>query len=217
MDQWLNACVAAERAMTMVKGSEFVKKKSRKAAKFVIIILLVVIVGSSIHDPIYRRLIEEENDDNDQKRIWCIVTYPSNLEIYYYITHIFHFFGPFLINVISAIILIAKKSDQKSTIHKQRPYVEILQEQFRQHKHLLTAPVILVLLAMPRLIITFVSKCMTSTNDSWLFLIGYFISFIPTMLTFVVFVLPSKFYKEEFQKTIQRYRTNIQRRLHLMP
>jgi hypothetical protein len=216
MDQWLNACVAAERAMTMVKGSRFVKKKSRKAAKVIIIILLVVIVGSSIHDPIYRRLIEEENDDNDQKRIWCIVTYPSNLEIYYYITHIFHFFGPFLINVISAIILITKKSDQQSVVHKQRPYKEILKEQFRQHKHLLAAPVILILLAVPRLIIIFVSKCMKSANDSWLFLAGYFISLIPPMLTFVVFVLPSKFYKKEFRASMEHYRTILRRCLHLV-
>jgi len=31
------------------------------------------------------------------------------------------------------------------------------------------------------------------------------------MLTFVVFVLPSKFYKEEFQKTIKEYQKTFRR------
>ena len=117
MDQWLNACVAIERAITVIKGASFDKKKSKQTAKLVIIILLIVIIGTSIHDPIYRRLIDEENDDDDEKRIWCIVTYSSNLQIYNYIMHIFHFFGPFIINLISAIILIIKKSRQQSNVH----------------------------------------------------------------------------------------------------
>jgi len=41
----------------------------------------------------------------------------------------------------------------------------------------------------------------------------YLITFIPSMLTFVIFILPSKFYKKEFQKTVQEYRTRIGHRL----
>jgi hypothetical protein len=159
MDQWLNACVATERAITAIKGAGFVKKKSKKAAKLVIVILLIVIIGTYIHDPIYRRLIDEENDGDDMKRTWCIVTYPSSLQIYNYVIHSFHFFGPFMINLVSVIILITKKSHQQSNIDTQRTYKKILQRQFQQHQHLLTAPIVLVLLVLPRLIITFVSKC----------------------------------------------------------
>jgi len=192
-----------------------IRKKVKKVAKFNIVILLIITVGSFIHDPIYRRLIDEEDDANE-KRIWCIVTYPANIKIFDSIIHPFHVFGPFIINLISAIILITKKSHQQSNLHTERPYKEILREQFRQHKHLFTAPVALVILALPRVIIAFASKCMKSAGDSWLFLVGYFISFIPSMLTFVVFILPSKFYKKEFQKSVVQYRTNIQRRLHLI-
>jgi hypothetical protein len=38
-------------------------------------------------------------------------------------------------------------------------------------------------------------------------------SFIPSMLTFVVFILPSEFYKTEFRKSFRHYRTGIQQRL----
>ncbi len=77
----------------------FVNEKNKQAAKLVIIILLIVIVGTCIYDPIYLlRLIDEEN--NYEKRMWCIVTYPSSLEVYNYVMHTFHLFGPFMINLI---------------------------------------------------------------------------------------------------------------------
>ncbi len=107
------------------------------------------------------------------KRTWCIVNYGPNLQVYSYIMHTFHCFGPFLINLISSIILIINKSRQQATIHKHKSYYEILLKQFREHKHLLNAPIVLVILAVPRLIIAFISKCMKSTSDSWLFLCGY--------------------------------------------
>jgi hypothetical protein len=176
---------------------------------------LIVIICTSIHDPIYRRLIDEENDGDDKKRIWCIVTYSSNLQIYNYFIQSFQFFGPFIINLFSSIILITKKTRQQLNIHPNQTYKEVLRKQFQQHKHLLTAPIVLIILALPRLIITFVSKCMKSSNDSWLFLGGYFISFVPPMLTFVIFIRPSKFYMREFRKTVVQYRTRIQRRLRL--
>ena len=56
---------------------------------------------------------------------------------------------------------------------------------------------------------------MQSPNDTQLFLIGYFISFIPPMLTFVIFILLSQFYKQAFVDAIQKYRKMIQQRLYV--
>ncbi|CAF4899962.1 unnamed protein product, partial [Rotaria sp. Silwood2] len=175
------------------KSTSFHKQTSKKIAKIVIVILVIFTIGTSITDLLYRRLIDE--DTEDYKRIWCIVSYPSSLKIFNFIMHTFHFMTPFIINLMSAIILITKKSRRRSNLQINRSFKELLKEQIRQHKHLFTAPVLLVILVLLRLILSFVSKCMKSTNDAWLFLIGYFISFILPMLTFVVFILPSKFYK----------------------
>ncbi|CAF4800695.1 unnamed protein product, partial [Rotaria sp. Silwood2] len=147
------------------------------------------IISTSVYDPFHRRLIDEENDS--EIRIWCIITYSTGLQVFSSVMHTFHFFAPFLINLISAIILITKKSHQQSNFQIHRTYNQLLREQFHEHKNLFIAPVILVILALPRLIIPFVSKCMKSASDSWLFLIGYFISFIPSMLTFVIYILRS--------------------------
>ena len=210
MDQWLSACVAIERAITAIKGTRFDKKKSKQTAKLVIMMLLIVVTSTAIHDPIYRRLIDERNNDDDNlQRIWCTVSYSSALQVYNNIIHSCHFCGAFIINLVSVVILIKMKSRQNAAIHPQLTHRDRLQGQFRQHKHLLTAPIVLVILALPRLIISFVSKCMQSANDSWLFLVGYFVSLIPPMLTFVVFVLPSKFYRKEFHKSVQRFRRRL--------
>ena len=211
MDQWLIASVAMERTITIIQGTRFVKKKSQQIARFVMIILLIIITCTFVHDPIHRRLIDEDiDDDQSKKRIWCIVRYSSRVEVYDYYIHILHFVGPFLTNIISASTLVIKQSHLKAIMDVRRSYREHFWEQCREHKHILIAPIVLAILAFPRLIISFVSKCMQSANDSWIFLIGYFISFIPSMLTFILFIAPSKFYMKEFHKSIQQFRRIIQ-------
>ncbi|CAF3637671.1 unnamed protein product [Rotaria sp. Silwood1] len=125
------------------------------------------------------------------------------------ILHTFHFLVPFVINLISAVILITAKSRQKSNLQTNQSFLTLLKEQIRQHKNLFTAPILLIILALPRLILLFVAKCMKSTNDTWLLLIGYFISFIPPMLTFIVFILPSKFDKQQLHKSLVACRTRV--------
>ncbi|CAF1485362.1 unnamed protein product [Adineta steineri] len=211
MDQWLNACVTMERAITVIQGVNFNKKKSKRLAKFIISALLITVISTLIHDPYHRTLIDD--DDNDEKRIWCIVTYSSNVQLYDSIINIVHFIIPFIINFISAIIIIIQTSRSKTAAKTDQSYRKVLHEQLKQHKHLLIIPVILIVLGIPRLIISFASGCMNSTADSWLFLSGYFIFFVPPTITFIIHVLPSKFYKKELNKTIQRYRKTIRERI----
>ncbi|UJR14206.1 hypothetical protein I4U23_001199 [Adineta vaga] len=216
MDQWLNACVACERAITIMKGARFNKAKSKEAAKKVIVILCILNIMTSIHDPIYRHLIHEQHNDTDEKRTWCVVTYPPGLQLYNSIMYIFQFLVPFIINFISATILIMKKTYNQSNFRTNEPRIKLLIKNYRQHRHLFIAPVLLVILAIPRVIISFTSKCMKSSNDTWLFLMGYFISFIPPALTFVIFILPSKFYKKQFHKSIVEYQSSMRRRFRLI-
>jgi hypothetical protein len=209
MDQWLNACVAMEQAIAVIKDKKFNKKKSIQIAKLIVPILLIINIGTGLDDPIFRRLIDEENED--EKRVWCIVSYSSNLQMFNSWMNIFHFITPFLLNLISAILIVTKKSHKGSYIQRNLSYQQILREQIRKHKNLFIAPVVLVILAVPHLIFSYTSKCMKSADDSWLFLIGYLIPFIPPKLTFLIFILPSKLYRKEFQKTITRYRVKIRR------
>ena len=215
LEQWLTACVACERSITVIQGVRFVKKKSKQAARKVIWILVIVITLSFIHDPLSRTLsYDNDEDSNEIKRIWCIIRYQPAIEIYNYIIQTIHFTGPFIVNLISSIILIIKKSHQNAALAKNRSFKLILREQINEHKNLLIAPIVLVILALPRIILVYTTKCMRSADDIvWLYLLGYFISFIPSMLTFLIFILPSKFYKGELKKTIVKYRKIVGQKL----
>ena len=212
IDQWLNACVAIERAWIAYQGVHFQKQKSQKIAKITIPILICFLLGSNFHEITYRSLLSDTT--NDQQRIWCIFSYPSTIEKYHFAMNIIHFSIPFLLNFLSAIVIIIKTMHLRATIKAQQKYREILMEQLSQHKHLLIAPLIIIILSTPRLVIIFVSSCMKTSQDAWIYLIGYFISFIPPILTFFIFVLPSEAYKNEFFNTIQRYKQFV--RVHFL-
>jgi hypothetical protein len=169
---------------------------------------------TTIHDPIYRKLIYDGND-YEEKRIWCVVTYSSSVQIYNSIINIFHFTVPFGINIFSAIIIIKTTTRLRNRIAPQQGYQQILQIQIRRHSRILIAPVVLIIFTTPRLILSLVSGCMKSIDDAWIFLIGYYISFLPLILTFLVFVLPSITYKKKFRKTIRQFQIILQTRLHL--
>ncbi|CAF1663926.1 unnamed protein product, partial [Adineta ricciae] len=102
------------------------------------------------------------------------------------------------------VIIIITIARNRSTVQQRLTYVEHLKLQFNEHKHHFIASFTFVLLGLPRLIISFISGCMKSPKNSWLFLTGYFLSFLPSMMTFVVYVLPSKTYKDEFDNLLRK-------------
>ncbi|CAF3313903.1 unnamed protein product [Rotaria sp. Silwood2] len=198
---WLSACVAIERAVNVSKGINFDKTKSKQIAKWVVLIVFLFTSCTHIHDPIHRHLI----DDDEEQRTWCVTKYSSSIQMLDWFLNILHFSIPFGTNCISALIIIITTTRTHSNVQKKQSYKKILREQFQYHKHLLISPFILVLLALPRLIISFLFGCMKSARNPWFYLIGYFISFIPPMLTFAIFVLPSEIYKKEFNESIKRF------------
>jgi hypothetical protein len=200
---WLNACVAVERAFIAMKGVSFNKSKSKYIAKYVISILLLLIFVSYIHDPISRELFNDE----EEERTWCIVKYSSKLKIFDRFINLFHFLIPFIINCLSALIIIIEVFRRRSKIQKKSTNQTILYVEIRRHKHLLISPCVLIILSLPRLIISLMSGCMESARNPWLFVISYYISFVPPLLIFVVFVLPSKIYKDQFLAAVGKNRS----------
>ncbi|UJR07222.1 hypothetical protein I4U23_011510 [Adineta vaga] len=208
LDQWLHACVAMERIITVTKGVKFNKIKSKAMAKYIALCLFMIIIITNIHDPFHRRLInDDDNNDENIRRIWCIAVHSSTFEKVNFYVNILHCLGPFIMNIVSAILIISITARRRTVAQSNQSYQHFLFGQLREHKHLFIASITMIILVIPRLIISFVSGCMKSMDDSEVFLAGYFISFIPSTLTFVVFVLPSKTYKDEFKQTIKRYQS----------
>jgi len=125
------------------------------------------------------------------------------MNVYNSFITLFHFLAPFVINILSAIWLILSLARSRADVQRDQSYRQHLRDQFDQHRHLIIASGSLILLSLPRLIISFLSGCMRSARQPWLHLIGYFLSFVPSMLTFIVFVLPSTIYTEQFHAALK--------------
>jgi hypothetical protein len=210
MSDWLYACVAAERAFATIRGVNFEKKRSKRVAKWMILVLFLFIVGTSVHEPIHRRLL----DDVEEGRRWCIIQYSTEraqlFATYTTIMNIVHFIIPFSINIISALIVIVRATKRPVAARQKYSFRSNLWYQLGEHKHLLISSIGLVLLALPRLLLRFLLDCLKSPRDSIsLFLLGYFLAFIPPLLTFIVFVLPSKSYRSDFKLAIKSIRKFI--------
>ena len=204
----LTACVAFERMISVNKGANFNKIKSQKSSKWVISIVFLLTTLTLIQDPISRRLIDDY--DADERRIWCFVQYSHSIRHYNTFITLFHFLVPFSIHVITALRIIKKLAHRRAIIQPEHPYQAHFQQELHRHQHLLFAPCMLILLSLPRLAISFVKGCMRSAREPWFYLIGYFVSFVPSTLIFVVFVLPSKHYRRElndlYARTLRRLR-----------
>ncbi|CAF3917205.1 unnamed protein product [Adineta steineri] len=210
LDAWLNACVAIERAILVFKGVKFNKQKSQRIARWIILILPFCIMVSIIHEPIYRELYEMKKQTNkvDIDR-WCLTRYSPSVQQYNTIILFFHLVAPCIINLCSALFIIFGSALQRSTAQTRQTLREHIYNQFSEHKQLLISPIILLILSLPRLIMSMLSECVNPSNHRLLFIFGYFISFTPSMLIFIVFVLPSELYRKTFLEPFKRWRRLI--------
>jgi hypothetical protein len=215
LDAWLNACVAVERAVLISKGVTFDRKKSKRIAQRTIIILPFIIMITLIHEPLHRELFESKaekdktGENKTENYVWCVTRYSRSIQDYNTAILFFHLVIPFIANLFSALFIIFGSARQRAVARTSQTYREHIYEQLHKHKQLVISPVILLVLSLPRLIISLLSGCVNASRYPWLYLCGYFISFIPSMLIFVVFVLPSKLYRKTFKESLNSWRRRI--------
>ena len=194
INNWLGACVAIERTISVIQKIKFNRRKSKRMAIRIVLLIIVSVTLSNLPDSLYRVLLHDEVEE----RTWCIVRYPPSVEIFNSISIFLHFVAPFTINGISAVIIIVAKAHTHFVVKKDESYFQHLGKELQKLKHILISPSVLVLLSIPRLMLAFIPGCMKSTEDLWIYLVGFFISFMPPILTFPIFVLPSRLYRKEF-------------------
>jgi len=141
-----------------------------------------------------------------ENHVLCVINYSRSVQDYNSAILFFHLIAPFVANLFSALYIIFGTARQRSVTRPKQTYREHVLEQFNEHKQLVISPIILLILALPRLIISLLSGCVDASKNPWLYLCGYFISFIPSMLIFVVFVFPSELYMKTFKESLRRWR-----------
>ncbi|CAF1300953.1 unnamed protein product, partial [Didymodactylos carnosus] len=144
---WLNAFVSCERAYSVNSGLRFDKRKSKKCAKLAIILLLIISVSAILHEPFHRHILV---DPRINRRVWCVVRYENNnrLKQYNLAINLINYIVPFTINLLAAISILISSTKKKSQA-KHEHFRIIFRKQFHQYKHLISSPILLLILALP--------------------------------------------------------------------
>ncbi|CAF1565822.1 unnamed protein product [Adineta ricciae] len=225
-DTWLNACVAIERSGRVYSGVRFDEKKSKRIAQCIIFILPLCIMASLIHEPLHRNMFEYTTEINKayvnksnspllnvknktmintiyqnttEGHVWCVIHYSSSVQNYNTGILYFHLIIPFLANLFSALFIIFKTARQRSSAQTHQSFREHLRQQLHKHQHLIISPIVLLILTIPRLIISSLPGCIRTSKNIWLYLIAYFFSFTPSIFVFIIFVVPSSLYMKRFK------------------
>jgi hypothetical protein len=215
LDGWLNACVAIERAMYVFKGVKFDKTKSQHLARQIILILPFCIISTLMHELIYRRLFvyqrgtDENGEGTIERYVSCVTHYSPTIQDYNTTILFVHLVVPFLANLCSALFIIFGVARQRSVAQTGQTFSEHIRKQFKEHKQLIISPIILLVLSIPRLIISLLPGCVKISENFWLYLSAYLISFIPPMLIFIIFVVPSELYMKAFKQSLKNARRRI--------
>ena len=178
-------------------------------------------VYASRTDSITRDIVETEKNKTSidtiyqstiNRQVWCVIRYSSSSSVQNYNTAIIliHHVVPFLANLFSALFIIYGAARQRSVTQTDQTFREHVRQQFSQHKQLIISPVVLLLLlSMPRLIISTLPGCARTSNNLWLYLTAYFFIFTPSILIFIIFVIPSDLYMKTFRKSLTSWRRRI--------
>jgi uncharacterized membrane protein len=220
LNAWLNACVAIERAFHVLKGVNFDKEMSKSIARWIILTLPFCIMATIIHEPLYRNVFEynaptDETSTNEtrtdivERHTWCVTYYSRGVQDYNTAILFIHLLGPFIFNLFSALLVIFGTARRRSVAHRRQSFKKHSHEQWKKHKQLVISPAILLGLSIPRLIISLLSGCIDASRHPGLYLSAYFISFTPTILIFVVLIIPSDLYRRTFEESFRTWRQRI--------
>lgn len=195
----LTACTAVERTVVILHGISFNKIGSQRVAKILVPVLILYHFLSIVEEPFYRRSILSS------ARSWCELSFPNDfLRNYHRTTNIFHFLIPYLINLSQPVVWLVTLVKHKSTLSQTVSTWTNLKKVLFSYKYTLISCSSLVLLNTPRFLTMFTLTCIQYQWQNTVYLLAYFISLVPMIVTLFIFVLPSPTYRPELFSLIQR-------------
>jgi len=184
-----------------MKGIDFNKALSVRMVKVVVPTLIVSLTITSIHQVFSRELITDPRID---ERLWCVMKLSKSwLKKYYFTMNLANSIVPFLINLISAVLLLINLSRIKQRTTS-KGYINALKKQVKTHKDLIISPILIISCKLPILILILVIKCIKYKWQLYLLTACYFMAFIPLIATFATFILPSPTYIKIFNTRRER-------------
>jgi len=209
---WLTVCISIERAYTIIKDVHFTRVlalKTLKLSRWIILIVILFNILTTLHRPFYLRLIDVLTSDNEiSGHSWCLLDFKqTRWNTYEKFINIIHLVIPFILNLLSVILFLLYKVKSESTTairtgHKTT--FAILKEQIMKYKSLIISTMIIIILEIPRFLFTFILACIEYPWQRYTYLTAYFISFLPLMGIFFIYIMPSPKYKKEYQRIMKK-------------
>ena len=224
MSYWLMGMVAIERVYVtwFIKGTWL---KSPRIAKRIIIAIILCILIFDLNEVIYYQSIEDPKASLTMNSTWCVTSYSIAVSTYNQINNILNYILPFVINFLSTIILIVliiKKrirllAKDKQNKQKRSTIIRIYMNLIIEKRELIIPPLLTMLpqlFSSPQFILSFSLACQ-DFSISWhryLLLSSYFITYLPQVILYKLYISPSSFYTNEFHATKLYHRLTRWRR-----
>jgi hypothetical protein len=211
---WLTSFVAIERLCLVLFPTSATLKNPRRVLGLSIFVILFV-SSMHIHEAMYYTTIVDHSYTAINITL-CVTNYAqSSVSTYNRVNVLVHYLIPFLLQIISITILIIQVVWSRIRVsgdNQQTAFIQLFLRQLKIQKEQYITPIIIVLSSLPQIILSFLYAC-TELKQSWqryTLLITYFLSYLPQMLGFILYVLPSTTYSEEFRQTMV-YKRLLQR------
>ncbi|CAF3331924.1 unnamed protein product [Rotaria socialis] len=202
---WLTSFVTVERLCIVLFPTSVTVTKSRRT--LVLSICLIFTVGvMHVHEVLYYTTIVDPSYTFVNFTL-CVSSYAqSYVSTYNRANILIHYFIPFFIQFISITVLIIQLACSRARISggsSRKSFVDLFKRQFKEQKEQYATPMIIILSSLPQAILSFSYAC-TELKQSWQqysLLTAYFLSYLPQVLGFFLYVLPSTVYSKKFRQT----------------
>ena len=194
---WLMALVTVERALAAVQYSRWSSLQERKKAITLVFVIISTVLGSNYIFISQYKLINHPNYSFP----WCVREISPNQQLLTQLLALIHQAAPFAINIIAALIIILTITRSKVHAHRTTKH-NTLFDQIYVHIDLLVGPLACFLAQLPEIVILFLNACNHDASD-WFApttLCSYYISFVPQMSIFFLYVRSSRQYYDIFLK-----------------
>ncbi|CAF1414436.1 unnamed protein product [Adineta steineri] len=190
---WLLSWVTCDRLLMTIFPTSLLSRKPNIAIG-ISVATMIALSAMHIPDIIYTTIAGDR----------CIVNFDHPLiSLYNRINTLLHYLGTFAIQTIAITLLIILIARSRAKVRGDNTsFGDVFKSMFNSKKELYVTPIIIVLSALPQTILSFSLSCTElSIWQRHTLLIAYLFSYSPQILGFILFVLPSKAYQQELQKT----------------
>ena len=224
LSAWLPSFVALERVYTAVFFNHQWFKQPR-VARSLMLLTLGLILLSAAYELVFVKSFISVVDENS---VMCVIEYPPRPQSMWLFIHqvvsVSHSLLPLLINVCSTLTIMIIVIKNKMNLRGSETRVgrgTIFRNVLNENREMITRPAVTLipslfsLFSLSFFIISFSLGCQNLDANPlrYLLLTFYFLTFLPQMLMFVLYIYPSSFYWKQWQSTtISQHLTALRQR-----